>query len=104
MAHRIVHVLLAAALLLAPLFASAQTAPTAESEILFQNVRVFDGVNAALSAPTDILVRGNKIASIGTIADKKAATVIDGGGRTLMPGLIDAHTHIMFSSLPRPRC
>jgi imidazolonepropionase-like amidohydrolase len=77
--------------------ASAQPAP---AEILFQNVRVFDGETPSLSAPTSVLVRGNKIAAIGADAKSAAATVIDGGGRTLMPGLIDAHVHMMFSSLP----
>jgi imidazolonepropionase-like amidohydrolase len=39
-----------------------------------------------------VLVRGNAIAAIGPGAAASAsATVIDGGGRTLMPGLIDAH-------------
>jgi len=70
-------------------------------ETLFKNVRVFDGKSASLSAPTAVLVRGNKIAAIGAEVQSAGATVIDGGGRTLMPGLIDAHTHLMFASLPQ---
>jgi imidazolonepropionase-like amidohydrolase len=70
-------------------------------EILFQNVRVFDGKSAKLSAPTSVLVRGNTIAAIGNDAHSSSATVIDGAGRTLMPGLIDAHTHLMFASVPQ---
>jgi imidazolonepropionase-like amidohydrolase len=73
----------------------------AEQEFLFQNVRVFDGTSAKLSAPTNVLVRGNKIAAIGSGSTSNNATVIDGGGRTLMPGLIDAHTHLMLASLPQ---
>ena len=67
------------------------------SAILFQNVRIFDGKNAALSAPSNVLVRGNKIERISTAPipiDRSAATqVIEGNGLTLMPGLIDAHWH-----------
>jgi imidazolonepropionase-like amidohydrolase len=85
----------AAILWCAPLL--AQPAPT---EILFTNVRVFDGISTSLSAPTAVLVRGNRIAAIGTGATPAAgATRIDGAGRTLMPGLIDAHIHLTFSTL-----
>lgn len=76
--------------------ASAQPA-----EIVFKNVRVFDGVRTTLSPPTAVLIRGNTIAGIGNVTAAKDATVIEGGGRTLMPGLIDAHTHLMMSSLPQ---
>lgn len=74
---------------------------TVASEVLFKNVRIFDGKAAALTGPTSVLVRGNTIAAIGGGANEidAAATIIDGGGRTLMPGLIDAHTHIMFATL-----
>lgn len=68
---------------------------------LFQNVRVFDGVSSALSEPTNVLVKGNVIASIGKDRiSAEGAKVIDGGGRTLMPGLIDAHAHVAMSTLP----
>jgi len=80
--------------------AEPQAAPVAP-EILFKNVRIFDGKSAALTDPTSVLVRGNTIAAIGAevISVDSAATIIDGNGRTLMPGLIDAHTHIMFATL-----
>jgi imidazolonepropionase-like amidohydrolase len=71
---------------------------------LFQNVRVFDGKSSTLSAPSNVLVRGNKIEKVSTAAiptDGSVGTqIIDGAGRTLMPGLIDAHTHLMFASIP----
>lgn len=64
---------------------------------LFKNVRIFDGKSAKLTASTSVLVVGNKIEKIGgDIAAPDNATVIDGGGRTLMPGLIDAHWHTML--------
>jgi imidazolonepropionase-like amidohydrolase len=70
---------------------------------VFENVRIFDGMNATLSPPSYVLVRGNKIEKISTSpipTDRRADTVlIDGGGRTLMPGLIDMHWH---ATLVRP--
>jgi imidazolonepropionase-like amidohydrolase len=90
-------VLAALSLLAGMLPAQAQPA---EREYLFRNVHVFDGSKAELTPAINVLVRGNMIAAIGPEAASANATVIDGGGRTLMPGLIDAHTHLMFASLP----
>jgi imidazolonepropionase-like amidohydrolase len=72
-----------------------------DSSILFQNVRIFDGTSDALSAASNVLVRRNKIERIstGAIVADAITTVIAGGGRTLMPGLIDAHWHSMFAAL-----
>jgi imidazolonepropionase-like amidohydrolase len=71
-----------------------------QSTVLFQNVRIFDGKSAALSAPSNVLVRGNKIEKISTgpilIDNTPNVTTIDGQGRTLMPGLIDMHWHAML--------
>jgi imidazolonepropionase-like amidohydrolase len=76
----------------------------ASSSTLFENVRIFDGKSAQLSAPSYVLVRGNKIQKISSTpipTDRRADTkLIDCGGRTLMPGLIDAHVHIMLAALP----
>lgn len=82
--------------LLLPVPANAQSAP---AETLFRNVRVFDGTAPRLSAPTNVLVRGNVIAAIGPSAASKGAKVIDGRGGTLMPGLIDVHVHMHFSAM-----
>src|SRR4051794_33262072 len=61
---------------------------------LFQNVRIFDGKGGSLSAPSHVLVKGNLIERISTTPiTEPGATVIAGNGRTLMPGLIDAHWH-----------
>jgi imidazolonepropionase-like amidohydrolase len=94
---------IAAGAALAALLATAQAQDTAIGEVLFSNVRVFDGKSATLTAPTNVLVRGNKIERISAqpIPTNRRATttLIDGGGRTLMPGLIDAHTHLMFSTI-----
>lgn len=75
-------------------------APPSARLTIFENVRIFDGKGNALSAPSNVLVRGNRIERISPqpiAADGQAASVrIDGGGRTLMPGLIDAHWHTML--------
>ncbi len=77
--------------------ASSQTPPP-EKETLFTNVRVFDGKSETLSPPTNVLVRGNVIAAIGADVKSPSATVVNGAGRTLMPGLIDNHVHITMSA------
>jgi imidazolonepropionase-like amidohydrolase len=63
-------------------------------QYLFTNVMVFDGVNDGLTTGS-VLVEGNLIKQVisGTI-NTPGATIIDGGGRTLMPGLIDMHSHL----------
>lgn len=91
-------------LLLAPLGIAQDAAASnpQQSSILFHNVRVFNGVRKEVWGPADVLVQGNKIAKISTtpITPDAGTKVIDGTGRTLMPGLIDAHTHIMLAALP----
>lgn len=75
-------------------------APAGEAELLFREVRVLDTARGQLGAPTDVLVRGNRIAAIGEGARPSAsARVIEGRGRTLMPGLIDVHWHSTFTAL-----
>ena len=73
--------------------------------VLFENVRIYNGTADRLSAPSNVLVVGNVIRTIssGPIADPAGVEVqrIRGGGRTLMPGLIDNHWHTM---LVRPCC
>ncbi|MEY3894826.1 MAG: hypothetical protein RLZZ214_345 [Verrucomicrobiota bacterium] len=84
--------------------APAAPAKAPDSVTLFQNVRIFDGKSDKLTAPSHVLVRGNKIEKISAApipTDRRADTVIiDGGGKTLMPGLIDAHVHTMMESIP----
>src|SRR5688572_14142438 len=67
---------------------------------VFENVRIFDGKSGQLSANMNVLVRGNTIEKISKdpipIDGDPSAKIIAGGGRTLMPGLIDAHWHAML--------
>ena len=67
--------------------------------ILFKNARVFDGVTDELSPPQCVLIEGNKISKIGADLTAPAGvkcTECDVEGRTLMPGLIDMHSHVCF--------
>src|SRR5262245_40549885 len=103
MAFRLIHdhswwpIGVAALLLAAP---GERQSAGQQTAVLFQNVRIFDGTHGQLSPPAQVLIRGNKIEKISTTplaANLGAgAQVIDGKGRTLMPGLIDNHWHAML--------
>ena len=69
---------------------------------LFRNVRIIDGDGTAPFAG-EVLIEGNrikKIAKDGNAIEAAGAEIIDGGGQTLMPGLIEAHAHISFCDTP----
>jgi imidazolonepropionase-like amidohydrolase len=82
------------------LASAAPAQDTHPGAVLFEDVRIFDGKSAGLSGPANVLIRGNKIEKISTApipVDRTGNTrIINGGGRTLMPGLIDMHWHTMF--------
>ena len=85
------------------LFALTATTALAQQprETLFRDVRILDVINGRLGAPTSVLVKGNIISAIGASAKaSQDAKIIDGKGRTLMPGLIDVHVHLTFGALP----
>ena len=58
-------------------------------------MNVFNGTDNKLYRDHNVLVEGNliKAVSASRIETNASATVIDGDGRTLMPGLIDSHVH-----------
>jgi hypothetical protein len=66
-----------------------------EQPILIRNVRVFDAKSKALGEPSDVYVNDGRIAAIypANSPARDPATVIDGAGRALLPGLFDMHTH-----------
>jgi imidazolonepropionase-like amidohydrolase len=80
------------------------TTPSTAGEwtTLVRGVSVFDG-SATLVGPVDVLVRGRHIEAVTSErlepADGEPVVQIDGTGRTLLPGLIDAHWHAMMASL-----
>lgn len=90
------------ALLVATASGAFAQAPQPTS-VVIENVRIFDGKSDRLSAPSNVLVVGNVIQTISTTPiappPETAVTRLQGGGRTLMPGLIDAHTHMAMMNV-----
>ncbi len=70
-------------------------------QVLFTNVNIFDGNSDSLAEGMSVLVEGNLIKQVkkGDIKTNRLTRVIDGGGRTLMPGLIESHVHLNRSSV-----
>ena len=66
---------------------------------LFRGGRVFDGVGEELLEGVEVLVEGDRIAEVSDVPVRSGtAEVVDLRGRTLMPGLIDAHFHAIAAS------
>ncbi|MGH8197834.1 MAG: amidohydrolase family protein [Steroidobacteraceae bacterium] len=74
---------------------AAKHAQHLPSPILIHDVRVFDTNSAKLGAPADVYVHDGRIASIypAGAPNRDVATVIEGAGRALLPGLFDMHSH-----------
>lgn len=67
-------------------------------QTLLKNVNIFNGNNDKLITGQSVLIEGRLIKTIGTGLQVGAEVgVIDGGGKTLMPGLIDGHAHIAYT-------
>src|SRR5690625_3358917 len=65
---------------------------------LFRNAQIFDG--ETLIGEYDLLVEGGIIREIGRgLTPLAGAKVVDASGKTLIPGLIDAHTHSLGAAL-----
>jgi imidazolonepropionase-like amidohydrolase len=76
-------------------FAALAQEDSSPAQTLFINVNVFDGTSDQLAMGMNVLVEDNLIKSVSAEDIHAAgATVIDGGGRTLMPGMIDMHAHL----------
>lgn len=71
------------------------------TSVLFRNARVFDGFSEDCPEGMEILTEGGVIREVSDkpIRSSLNAKTIDVGGRTLMPGLIDAHIHAYFSDV-----
>jgi imidazolonepropionase-like amidohydrolase len=77
--------------------------PAAAGRLWLTNARLFDGTGAAARDGAAVLVADGAIAAVAGSGDgvPEGARVLDLGGRTLMPGLIDAHAHV-YPHLPTP--
>ena len=68
--------------------------------VLFRDVRLIDGVADAARPHIDVVVVGELIESVSahdpSLAVPPGTSVVEGSGRTLLPGLIDAHAHYTF--------
>lgn len=77
-------------------------AQDAGKPILLANVGIFDGVGGKLLEGKGVLVEGGLIKALVPVAEPVAdADVVDCGGRTLMPGMIDAHWHSILAGIPQ---
>jgi imidazolonepropionase-like amidohydrolase len=82
-------------------FVAAPGALATESDVIvIRNVNVFDGVNEELHKDQDVLIVGGIIQQLddSAIDSPEGAQIIDGDGRTLMPGMIDVHTHLAITT------
>ncbi|MEX1296231.1 MAG: amidohydrolase family protein [Candidatus Limnocylindrales bacterium] len=64
---------------------------------VFTGARVFDGTGAD-PYPADVVIEGERIVLVGPVGSADADTAIDVGGKTLLPGLFDTHTHVVVST------
>ncbi|MET3890123.1 imidazolonepropionase-like amidohydrolase [Bosea sp. OAE506] len=62
---------------------------------LFTNARIVDGTAPEAGAPVSVLVEGGTIREVGKAVSSAKAKIVDLKGKTLMPGLIDAHVHVV---------
>ncbi|WP_258102478.1 amidohydrolase family protein [Vibrio campbellii] len=88
----------AGSLMAAPVVTTSQTETVVEQPqvTVFNNVNIFNGTDNKLYKNYSVVVTGNKITAITDgHADVPSDTkVIDGEGRTLMPGLVESHMHL----------
>lgn len=73
------------------------TSKVPEMVTLIKNVKIFDGIHDRLT-PGQVLIENNLIKAVGAdVSAPEGANVIDGLGKTLIPGLIDAHVHLSIT-------
>jgi imidazolonepropionase-like amidohydrolase len=94
MKHTTAMLLMLAGLTAAPPVARPADAVATPETLVLKAAHVFDATGTTLKDGAFIVVRGDRIVSVGTAAAPAGARVIDLGDATLLPGFIDAHTHL----------
>ncbi|OJZ13397.1 MULTISPECIES: metal-dependent hydrolase family protein [Sphingobacterium] len=77
-----------------------------EKQVLIENVKLLDYKTQMLTPPKHVLINGNTIQTISTSpidVQGKNIVKINAKGKTLMPGLIDVHVHLVFGALTMPQ-
>jgi hypothetical protein len=73
--------------------------PPISTSVAITNVSVFDSVNRQMLPPQSVVIEGDRIQAIGpSVAVPQGALVVNGQGQFLIPGLIDAHVHLVHLS------
>lgn len=86
---------------LLPVAAAQQAMPEAAAPLVLRNILLFDGVSTVLRPGQQVIVEGGRIRAVESQGqgEPQGARIIDGGGRILMPGLIDAHWHSLMAAM-----
>lgn len=80
---------------LAPVAAHAQRGP--QPVVLVRAGNLFDSEAGRMVGPRDLLIRGERVVEVGQgLTAPEGATVVDLSGCSVLPGLIDAHTHLLL--------
>src|SRR3989442_693394 len=65
---------------------------------VFHDVRVFDSEKGVAVEHQDVAIEGDRIVAVAATIAAPAGVVIEGAGRTLLPGFVDAHVHVTLSA------
>ena len=98
-------ILASATLAFAPLAVHAQDAAAATRSTVIRAARLIDGTGAPAISDAAVVITGDRIVAVGkasAVTVPTGARVIDLGNATLLPGFIDAHTHIIGRPLSDP--
>ena len=68
----------------------------AQSAVLIKAHRLIDPRSGNVISPAAVRIEGDKIKEVGPGASAAGATIVDLGSATLMPGMIDSHTHLLL--------
>jgi imidazolonepropionase-like amidohydrolase len=94
---RLAALIVGAALALLTLNSAAQQAPASGTTVAFTNARIIDGTGRGAMERATLVIGGGRVVAVGPSASTQVpagAQRIDAGGKTIIPGLINAHAHL----------